>query len=129
MGRFGPGHAEGHCFPPSEHRKSLPFLNSSPTHCSSAHAVQRVLSASRTRRSHSAYPALPHFSRPQKSPSAEAGALARVQLFVSLVTLIETDVVEVAAGEFITLSMKAAAQMGTDLLSKCLALMCLVIFC
>lgn len=64
-----------------------------------------------------------------KPSTAQAETLARVRLFVLLITLIETDAVEVAGGEFLTLCLKAAAQMGTDLLSKCLALMCLVIFC
>lgn len=49
-----------------------------------------------------------------------AQTLAHVQLSVLPITLIETDVVEVAGGEFITLSMKAAAQMGWDLLSNVL---------
>ena len=80
-------------------------------------------------RSHLAHEVPSHLSWSWKPPTAEAETPAHVQLFVLLLVLIGTDAVEVAGGEFITLCMKAAAQIGTDLPSKCLALMCLVIFC
>lgn len=55
--------------------------------------------------------------------------LVHVQVCARLNTLIGTDGVEVAGGEFIALCMKAADQMRTDLTSECLALKWLATFC
>lgn len=61
--------------------------------------------------------------------TATTETLVHVQVCARLNALIETDGVEVAGGDFIALCMKAAAQMRTDLTSKCLALKWLAMFC